>query len=466
MNDLSWYAKNPELLASAARIPFPYKPGMLLNFGKLDSQSQDDFTYRIPGVMALKYAYSIGHSADSNSAACIAAREMYGRIRANFSGSLDADAPDIMMYALALDSIHSYIAYLKRIYRTMNLYTAMNYNYPVTVLNAMGISIAMIDDIQEEAPQLWGYINLLTNMVNKWSVPKDMALYDRHRWMNENIYLDAPKPDAQSYMYVPTGFYKVGTDSAGATKLTWTPFAPIDWNSKELYDFGLSLISALTEWDDSYTINGYILRAFPESEFYRGELIAQGEVQMPLYSEEVLSQIENFVGVGSVSNMDITQNPSTNVILHQPKGTTPKLNMTYLPMNLHSASPTAAEVTIASRMMAWVDKDDLYVHGASEIPIEASVYTSDAGGDFEYYYFNEYDANETSLSTFGIALGGVFHVRAFHCAPMSWVIVRSTGSTILNYLIADVDNMTMMDSRQLDEIHRVCLYSLFNCFTR
>lgn len=126
LNDIAWYSKNPELLIAAAQVPYPFKPGMMVPGGTFTDQA-GTYTYNadtwLPGVCTVQFDYSVGYSNDTMSPASIAAREMFARIRSKFSGRLVADAPDIFMYCLALDQVHAYIAWLKRLYRLLRTYS-------------------------------------------------------------------------------------------------------------------------------------------------------------------------------------------------------------------------------------------------------------------------------------------------------------------------------------------------------
>lgn len=478
VNDLSWYSRNPELLAAAARVPFPFKPGMTVSLGtQIGTEASSPLDFKIPGVCALTFAYSVGTSDSASSPASIAAREMYGRIRANYSGSLEADAPDIMMYALALDQVHAYIAFLKRVYRLLNVYSPYNRDYPENVLRALNYYADDVAELQEDKVKLWGVINTLVHMVNKFSVPDDMDLYKRHRWMNENVYLDAPTPAAQSYVFVPHGFWIVDITGETGTALKYLQpeytgvyrkfSAPGERIVDLMNKYGRKLIDALSNWDDAYTINGYIMRAFMNGAMLKAELLAQDEILQPVYEPEVLLQISNFTALSSMIDNDslgITQDPKSNVLIHVPKtiGIQAGAEYTADPMlNVNSDAPTAADVTIATRLQAWAEPDTNIIHAATEIPLTISI-VMDASPDatgYSFSYFNKMDSAAIVTYFPSIAL-----LRAFDSAPPVWFAVDKASEGIDCYYFGDVTNITVMNRQQLDEITRVCIYSEFNCF--
>lgn len=483
MNDITWYSRNPELLAAAARIPFPYKPGMSINLGIQDVESNKiPILYDVPGVCALNFVYSIGQSTDISSPACIASREMYGRIRANYSGSLEADAPDIFMYAMALDQIHAYIAFMKRVYKTINLYSPYNRNYPETIMRALGFEPDHVAELQRQKTQLWGYINTLVNMANKFAVPDDMDIYKRHRWMNENIYLDAADAASQSFVFNPYGFYKVDTTGETGTALNYVSgFTGISRDTLSsgtlladyMYNFGRSLIDALSTWDDSYTINGYIMRAYDNSAFLRADLLGQEEIIQPIFEPEVLIQIMNFTGVGYVdlNSLKITQDPASNIIIHVPKvaiGMTPTFYTGNPLLNIPSTMPTAAEVTIASRLQATVVSGTQEVHGATEIPMFTVMFNSgERAVGYSYNYVTHLDSADT-WERISMTLKGIMDMRAYTGAPSTWLAITDSEGSEGNSMIfcGDVANITEITAEALRELTRVCIYSEFNCFMR
>lgn len=477
VNDLSWYSRNPELLAAAARVPFPYKPGMTVSLGtQTGTKVSSPLNFKIPGVCALTFAYSVGASDSASSPASIAAREMYGRIRANYSGSLEADAPDIMMYALALDQVHAYIAFLKRVYRLLNVYSPYNRDYPENVLRALDYYADDVAEMQEDKVKLWGVINTLVHMVNKFAVPDDMDLYKRHRWMNENVYLDAPTPAAQSYVFVPYGFWIVDITGETGTALKYLQpeytgtYRKLNAPTERIVDlmnkYGRKLIDALSNWDDAYTINGYIMRAFMNGAMLRAELLNQDEILQPVFEPEVLLQISNFTALASISNdsLGITQDPTSNILIHIPKTSGMSVGSVYTAnplLNVNSEAPTAADVTIATRLQAWAEPNTNIIHAATEIPLFIQLVMSadpdDAPSAFSYF-------NLIGSAAIGDQFPKIALLRAFNGAPPVWIALdKDTAGTDCFYY-GDVTNITVMNRQQLDEITRVCIYSEFNCF--
>lgn len=149
LNDISWYNRFPELLESAGKLPFAKLPGMVLGLNKVGTSSAENVVRTLdtndnamPGFMSINWLPSVGYSEDNLSPISTASRELYAKVRSKFSGSLDENGPDIIMYMMALDSVFSYIGYLKRIYRALNTFSPLNTMFPDGVLKCMDITAA------------------------------------------------------------------------------------------------------------------------------------------------------------------------------------------------------------------------------------------------------------------------------------------------------------------------------------
>lgn len=207
-NDVSWYAKYPDLLQAAGSFPYPYRPGMSIPMGTPSYNTNIQRSFHIPGVLALDWIPSIGVSNEATSPSSVAAKEIYAKVRSKYSGALDADAPDFMVYLMALDSVFAYIAWCKRIYRTLNAWTPNNYVLPDTLLSAYGLTVQDIQSLREQRVLLWQIINELVLQSRKFTCPALMDVFNRHYWLSDNVYTDANSINAQLYVFNLGGVYQ------------------------------------------------------------------------------------------------------------------------------------------------------------------------------------------------------------------------------------------------------------------
>lgn len=514
LNDMSWYSHYPELLESTARVPFPNRPGMEMQMGELGltigNLSHPSVTYQVPGVASMFWIPAFAKSEKATDPMSIAAREIYSKVRSKFSSSLDADAPDFIMYLGALDSIFAYIGALKRIYRVLDVYTPNNYILPDGLLQGMNISPETVNELRIHKANFNFAINQLVRMSHKFHLPATMDLFNRHYWMNDNVYTDAPDINSQFYVFVQAGFYKFAElntpDSvlAGGLTLVEAPWGSlVEWTSQtpvaDLYKFGTDLIDTLSAWDESYTISGYLLRAYEDApQFIVDELDIHPEFN-PVYVPEVLAQIQNSKGVMktnavSINNfgtMDVTQDPKTNAVLYNPSV---KTQYVYSPeainleniINLQSMNPTTEQVVIATRLHPVIDGTIDETEGAyhilcgTEIPMawQVRIYSMNTSGYGWAMYGVEQDKvfsvtpGATRPGWTGNEVNALMALDAFEA--FDWhPLVRAIYATSLAgsdqvatacYIRGDVMNITSIDDEAMFNIHKVCTYSEFNAF--
>lgn len=512
VNDIAWYSKNPNLLSAAANFAYPNRPGMDLDMGSytLSATNTAKLTYNIPGVMVLDWIPSIGETRTSSDAASVTAKEIYARVRASFSGGLDADPADFVIYAVCLDGIFSYIAYMKRIYRIMNAWTPENRHTPDTLLAAMGISKSQISWLRENRVLFWQQINELVLQSRKFVCPAIMDLFNRHYWMSEHVYTDAPSIASQFYMFNPLGFY--GYSALAMPDGNPGPGAHLYENPIRargevtgMYNFGLGLIRNLNEWDDSYTISGYLQRAFQGTPNFIVAELAAHEQFTPVYEPEVLLQIHNsrcipagstaFDDNSTLDNFDITQNASTNTLLHTPtyvcavekdffseaKSDIYKVNPV---LDMPTDTPSAADNVIATRLQARVElletlesglKLKFKIKAATEIPVQwryvGQQTTELASSRWAPTFMVAAAFSNGSVSLLSKALtnlSDMSNTRSFAYAPLQYLLTLSgttTEPTVWDFkIIGDMHNITTISESDLLNLHRVCIMSELNAF--
>lgn len=495
-NDPIWYFRYPELMNQAAKVPFVTKPGMSLkNILKVTKTADDtsvNYNLDVPGVYALNYVPSIGKSNDNTSPISQTAKNLYSAVRSNFSGTLAADAPDMVMQIVALDSIYSYIAWLKRVYRVLNTATPLNYTVPYGLLNAMGFSTASVKDLLANRLQLLTSINTLIRMANQFVCPNVFDIINRHYWMNDSVFGDAMSPSSQFYIFNPVGFNKfalVNTPDevpAGGSVFTPLVFANTGGGQvvNSLYVYGLDLINALNAWEDCYNINGYFMKAFPGSQFVI-EPLREDEVLEVKYSQQVLVQIHNSnVPVVATANFTIkqtiSQDPSTNAIICNPTLTTTsgKDSTDYygsndnfilnLPVDLE---PTPELIVEATRLITdydytWNEGPSTFTIGAdcgTEFLVNRAVYVTDTTGNsytgsFIAGLLTSYSSGTSTYTAKIAALNSWFD-----WSPMIYVGSGTDTITALHPL-GDLQNVSLLSQQSFIDINRIALLSEFYSF--
>lgn len=499
-NDISWYSRYPELLASTASIPYPYRPGMALNIGGIIAGYDQ---LNIPGVMSIPWLPTIGFSQTSTDPASVVAKQIYSQVRKVYSGSLEADAPDYVMYIGALSSVFAYIAWAKRVYRCTTAYSPNNYALPDVLLAAMGFNPTQVNQLRSQKVKLWNAINTLVYSSRKFTCPAVMDIINRHYWLSDNVYADANSINAQFYLFNPLAFYQFtpfaktpeGVDAGG---LAYVPLSNVFRGPdvvQAMFDYGNELIETLVTWDESYTISGYLARAYEGTPQFVVDLLAQDEQLMPVYNEEVLTQIENSRGIPGLDSISyfpalnsifpvVTQDPKTNAVINTMtfdtvEGTSSEVMVQdaarTLPLiSLRSDLPTVADTVIATRMTnTWS-----YTQNGSVLQVTVNAATEIVGCPRIWYI--DYNKNKqiVAISTpvitissitdapnlLSYARGSALMSQFDWCPGTLFLGVGDAGDSYQVYYNKDLHNVTTITSEQLADIHRVCLFSEFNAF--
>lgn len=488
LNDFSWWNHNPLLTEGAARFPYTTKAGMRFNFFHPGEQGQTVADFTVPGIAVLEWLPTVGQSSQPEDPASIIGTQLYSKVRAAYSGALAVDAPDFVIYLLGLDSVFSYIARLRRIYRVVNVFSPENHNTPDVLLAALGIDdTRAISSIRREKVKLWQGINTLIAQTHRVHCPAVFDLFNRHVWMNENVYTDAPVPNSQWYVFRQDSYYKFAAINtpdgvpAGGLKPSAPPMNA-DATVDALLDFGSELINAFLGWDDVFTISGYLGRAFEGTPEYVIPELAQDEVFSPVYVPEVLMQIENANTICDgnsnaelLASTQISQNPLTNCILSAPKlpsykSTTWQHNWSEV-LTMRTDTPGVQENVIASRLHASVDAHDGRVLCCTEIPVVWRIYINEMVSPTSKPYYRTMGVMQRMVLPYNLeavgfreAFEAVGSITNFDWHPLVFCAEQVSETKYKPFIFGDLHNPTKITPEMLENLHRVCLYSAMNAF--
>lgn len=378
-NDPSWYAQDATLMNNAANLPYSFALGSRIP-SELHITEES-----IPGIMALKLTPSIGNTNSGVSPINVAANNIYSFVRHMNSGASNYDAPDLMIYLLAMDSCYSFYSYLTRIYGVMRTYSPLNYYYPQGYIQAMGVDF---EDIQGRLPELLYYINMYSAKLSTLRIPNTMPYLSRHMWMYSGIYKDEEGDKAQSLLYVPDGFFKYNESLVDTTNLGNLTYKQLKAKNTldDLMAFGDELLDVNRASEDHNIMSGDIAKAYGNNVFTVPAISADYTV-IPTYDQEVLDQMHNATVLTGFENKGVVQNPTTGVLTN--KITAPTnlgewadkdgvVNNKRI-LNMHTMDPTSSNTMVATRLMAGVMKQTngeyLVTTSGSEVVIGMSIYS-------------------------------------------------------------------------------------------
>lgn len=498
-NDISWYARNPELLKSAGSIPFASILG------------KDPFMQeQIPGIMSCVWHESIG-TESSPLAANQAKDSMYSYMVHANSRNYNYTAADLMIMCLAGANVFSALATIMRVYGLAKYYTEENAYLPEAILASIGFNLT---DVRNNLSTMWFAINNLIAQTRQIWIPTEMPLTERWFWLNSNVYTDAPGARSQIYIFSQNEYYiynetKMNTGSAltvanyinsdGATveyrlsSILEAKSGPNYVTVEQFLQMIQSMIDALVASQDRGIIYGDILNAWGKDKIFALSPITSDYVVAPQYNAEVLTQIENMQYSRTGSPNGIIQNEET---IYQSYNTTAKTiadavtaagigkNGAIAPhrvMNFHTeGQPTPESVMIASRLAlgAIVPRKFTVIPQTGSSPlvgVYALVPSCSGSEQINSIYITKLSRNRKPVVT-RVAYGGMdgntnFEaLMAFDWHPFDYTFegvsattswVENQSPSTLDYAYGDYSNYTVYDDSILKKLHDTALFSEF-----
>lgn len=306
-NDPEWYAKSPELMRLAASIPFSNAAGVSFD---MDYNSSGDDTYTgsritIPGLIIANVIPCPHVDPYANDPLNIAANSMLAYVVHANSRNLSYNAPDLMIYNIAMGNVYAYINFLMRIYGTAQLYSTFNRNLPNLVITAQGVNYG---DLMAHLADFRYGINVLINKAASFSAPADMAYFRRLAFLFSGIYAEGESIKSQLYMYVPAGFmqYSETAEQTGGS-LTFKVFDnTVPKTVDQLLSFGNDLLNAIIGSEDMNVISGDILKAYGPEGLLKLATLPEIYTVTPVTDLNVLEQFQNMTWlVSTFSNLTV-----------------------------------------------------------------------------------------------------------------------------------------------------------------
>lgn len=320
-NDPNWYANDPSLLRDAASIPFSWATGTATNMGNQYVSLNDPkamVTFPNGGVCGIELTPVVCAS-EYVSPVNIASNNFYTFIRHVNSGHVNYDAPDLMLYILAMANVYSYINWMCRVYGIATLYSQRNRFLPHGLYAVEGIDY---DNLAGNLADFRYGINLLINQAASLSVPSNMTLFLRQAFLYQNVYTEGVSIKDQLYMYYPGNFYIYGLDEESAGCLTPIDGGLTSFKTKGytgLLELGKKILNAVIASEDCQIMSGDILKAYGDSGVFKLNTLAPDYALTPIFDIAVLEQMANAVLVPyDIHGLQITQNSTKSHLVCTP----------------------------------------------------------------------------------------------------------------------------------------------------
>lgn len=370
-NDVSWYAKNTQMLNDAASFSYNRPLGGKINLKDVFDPvgANDDLSpasTSIPGLMNMIVAFTPGVSTDYTSPLNLAAQNIYSFVRYKNSGAVNYEPADMMMYLMSMDSAYALWNFGKRAYGVIRSYSQKNWYMPQMLIESMGLDFM---DFKRNLSDLRLYLNTMAARLESFCVPAVMPLFIRHSWMFSNVWADSSDAKAQLYMFNPYYFYQYSEVTVGGGSLQpvewckWTKnstvyanqFNPTLKSFSEFVDYCDTLINSLSQSEDIGIMSGDILKAYESGNLFKVTAIEPDYTVSPVYNEEVLNQIHNatvlFETYRTPTNTwAITQDVNSQTLLFNPEMATEPYNVNGLVINMPWENVTPANTMVGTRL--------------------------------------------------------------------------------------------------------------------
>nr|AVX53473.1 putative capsid [Marmot picobirnavirus] len=375
-NDASWYTHIYPLAKDVASMalnlpvgpyqyevtngPITYPTGWDAPTLEL-SKSLSVTALTVPGIMTIKLAPTVGTCINAQSAANIAAQQIYTLVRKANSGAINYDKTDLMRMIIAMDSAYMLYEYALRIYRTFGMYNYQNRYMPDVLLQAEGANPILINELADFRALLDNFAYQLGSI----NVPDQFDFVRRHSWLFSNVYKDADTDKAQMYLFVPDGFYQwvegSGSEPAYLKYVT----------TQSLFGDGIRAVAQLQAVIQSFmrpllgsqdvgTMCGDLAKAFGEGGMIKISPVSSHEALTPVYDMEVITQMSNAIiyESGTIDHLDIKNDLSSLTdgpfLVQQPYAqynqAATKMHKHLFNMQKQDVSPE--EVMVATRLMS------------------------------------------------------------------------------------------------------------------
>jgi len=478
-NDPAWYAKNPQLMKDAASLAFSNILGLpLRNLTNGIPYTDMDAYPTVPGICTLDYVTTPGIATGDSDAINVAAFNLYSYVRHMNSGHSNYEAPDLMMYIMAMDEAYKYWSHLVRIYGIARLYSQQNRYYPKAMLRALGVDV---NDIIRNLCNLRGYINYTRSRLLSMCVPSIFPFIERHMWLQKRIYRDSESPKAQSYMFISTK-YRTFVEATGGTPayLATTQFPNTSMTYSDLLTVMENIINPIVGSEDFGIMSGDIKKAFGLDNVYNIEEVPEDYVVESVYDREVLSQIENAVAIGypkadNVSELNITQVPGGGLRFNPEFKAMAGSTDNYV-LNMHIDDVNPEDVMVATRFMpsipvAGIDSNTGNFHvGSCGTELLLRIYyhsITDQNGNLQQFHLRTREPVSSNGSGVTYLTEVVRNKSAFDWSPTFYIYKATVSNpTWQDYKLitpmVDFDNYTVVSHGPLENMHNCALLSEFD----
>lgn len=280
--DPFWYAKDEQAIRNMASFPF------LEVVGSPIGQYTSD---KIPGVMTISWVPAFNNNTGTPVDYITKAANAYFQyVTQGFTGSVDFEAPDLLMTALAAESLAAILIEGKRVYAATKYYLQFNATYAEMLVEALGFDY---DDMVQGLADFRTQLNLYIEQFNKIiAVPKSFFVGDRWEFLSGAVFTDTDSPEYSTAIIYRcnTPFKYSGTTAKTGTCLEWRGGAVVastHYTRATYFNLLDELLTALTS-DDARAMFGAIRRVYSPDQLKEATPL-NDDIDLPILKHDIIS---------------------------------------------------------------------------------------------------------------------------------------------------------------------------------
>lgn len=280
--DPFWYAKDEQAIRNMASFPF------LEVVGNSIGQYTSD---KIPGVMVISWVPAFNNNTGTPVDYITKAANAYFQyVTQGFTGSVDFEAPDLLMTALAAESLAAVLIEGKRVYAATKYYLQFNATYAEMLVRALGFDYEdMVQGLADFRTQLNLYIEQFNKII---AVPKSFFVGDRWEFLSGAVFTDTSSPEYSTAIVYRcnTPFKYSGTTAKTGTCLEWRGGAVVtttNYTRAAYFNLLDELLTALTS-DDARAMFGAIRRVYSPDQLKIATPL-NDDIVLPILKHDIMS---------------------------------------------------------------------------------------------------------------------------------------------------------------------------------
>lgn len=476
-NDPRWYVPTDQNLKDVANFSFNNPLGLpnVSTAYKASSNAVYD-PNRVPGVMSVWLAPTLGVSKSKSSAINVAAQAIYAQIRRANSGAKNYDSADLMSVIIAVASAFSMASFCARSYGIANVYSSQNRYLPNALLASAGIKPeTLINNLADYRARL----NNAILKLNSLTIPSNIPLIQRWVHIYDSYYTDSNTVAPQVFIANPQFFFIRPTDTSST--VSWSPNLGFTTPQNAMnYIAELEeIVGMLLESEDVGTMCGDILKAY-EGAIVQFPLIPESYTVLPSDSDEIRTQVENAI------NLKLDANATAQVFI-DPQ------NLGYIQtsydlvvesnyggfqgpkvLNFHKEGITPEDVMVATRFIPGIKsakyndtkKKTVYELSSvgSEVVSNITIGIVDPSSSTGFKFVKSGNRLISQLND-PATIAPIILTTAFDWAPEIRLFISGTPSAeqedtdFLNYVgsVWDYDNYTKLNLSDIDRLNETAI---------